>query len=73
MVGYEKDPPKKKVRFAENVAELLPDTQKNRGVKNNKVVPRKELEESMAMPLNWQVLYKGIKEYRISMQSPNFT
>lgn len=73
MVGYEKDPPKKKVRFAKNVVELSSDTQKDRGVKNNKVVPRQELKESMAMPLNWQVLYKGIIEYRISMQSSNFT
>ncbi|KAM7505083.1 hypothetical protein LguiB_003987 [Lonicera macranthoides] len=69
----EKDQPKKKVRFSDNVVELslenkeylLKKNVSNSGVlitAQNLEVADKKMRNTM--PLNWQILYQGIIEHR---------
>ncbi|CAK9160844.1 unnamed protein product [Ilex paraguariensis] len=66
-LGSEKVQPKKKVRFAEDGVELSPENKDSR----KKYVPEHGRSSRVAdekldntMPLNWQVMYKGILQYR---------
>ncbi|KAI5679677.1 hypothetical protein M9H77_00904 [Catharanthus roseus] len=74
-IGSPKNKPKKKVRFADEVAAAtarkpVPPASENKGHHMKKQnhhhhhcrVPKEEKLE--AMPLNWQALYKGIIQYR---------
>ena len=70
MIGSTKGQTKKKVRFSEEAMEILSPDKQN--LKSN--VAMAALEECgdnkkcrKTMPLNWQVMYKGIINYRNSI------
>ncbi|XP_057512647.1 uncharacterized protein LOC130794711 [Actinidia eriantha] len=60
LVGSHKDHAKKKVRFAANVAEPSSD---HKGFRKKHFPAAKKVLDTM--PLNRQILYKGIIEYRV--------
>uniref|UniRef100_A0A5B7BWS6 Uncharacterized protein n=1 Tax=Davidia involucrata TaxID=16924 RepID=A0A5B7BWS6_DAVIN len=74
LVGSEKDQPKKKVRFAADVMEPSSDNKEYRKKHLTKPATNVDLIQDPnsradrklkdTMPLNWQVMYKGIIEYR---------
>ncbi|EYU18149.1 hypothetical protein ABFS82_10G064200 [Erythranthe guttata] len=63
-----KDEPKKKVRFSDDVAAPPPPPPKACGKKHPRrpsARPGRDCGENLeAMPQNWQVMYKGILQYR---------
>ena len=72
-IWSEKDQPKKKVRFSDDVVELSLENKEylhKKNVSNSSVLITPQNLEGAdkkmrdTMPLNWQVLYKGIIEFR---------
>ncbi|KAA8518433.1 hypothetical protein F0562_015907 [Nyssa sinensis] len=73
-LGSEKDMPKKKVRFADDVMDPSSENKEHRRKHLGKPATRVDLIDQGpnsradgkldTMPLNWQVMYKGIIEYR---------
>lgn len=62
MLGLEKDQQKKKVRFSNEVIKLGPQLEKVEDHNNPK--KRNNPKDFESMPLNWQVLYKGILQHK---------